>query len=138
MTVDEGLPGRVALFRMRRPILIGSVDLEIYTGYVERISGVDEMPVAKNITLAIDEDLLDKARVLAAMRRTSVNAMVRDFLEKEIGRETRQASRAELWGRLFDSADLAGNGARSDGGHLASRLDREPLYEEVMRERGLL
>ena len=31
----------------------------------------------KNLTLSIDEDLLDKARVLAAMRRTSVNEMVR-------------------------------------------------------------
>lgn len=37
----------------------------------------------KNITLAIDEDLLDKARVLAAMRRTSVNEMVREFLQRE-------------------------------------------------------
>ena len=37
----------------------------------------------KNITLAIDEDLLQKARVLAAMRRTSVNEMVRDFLRHE-------------------------------------------------------
>ena len=41
----------------------------------------------KNITLAIDEHLLDKARVLAAMRRTTVNAMVREFLAAEVEAE---------------------------------------------------
>jgi len=50
----------------------------------------------KNITLAIDEDLLDKARVLAAMRRTTVNAMVREFLAAEINAE-----------RLHDEATAA-------------------------------
>lgn len=41
----------------------------------------------KNITLAIDEDLLQKARVLAAMKRTSVNEMVRDYLTREVEAE---------------------------------------------------
>ncbi|MBA4174560.1 MAG: hypothetical protein C0511_18385, partial [Hyphomicrobium sp.] len=36
--------------------------------------------MTKNITLAIDEHLLDKVRVLAAMKRTSVNEMVREYL----------------------------------------------------------
>ena len=44
-------------------------------------------PATKNLTLSIDADLLDKARVLAAMRRTSVNEMVRGFLEREIAVE---------------------------------------------------
>ncbi len=35
----------------------------------------------KNITLALEDDLYDKVRVLAAMNRTSVSAMVRQFLE---------------------------------------------------------
>lgn len=38
--------------------------------------------MTKNLTLAIDEDLLDRARVLAAMKRTSVNAMIREYLER--------------------------------------------------------
>lgn len=46
--------------------------------------------MAKNITLAIDEGLLDKARVLAAMRRTTVNAMVRDFLQRAVDAEVGQ------------------------------------------------
>ncbi|MFW6300607.1 MAG: DUF6364 family protein [Oceanicaulis sp.] len=43
--------------------------------------------MTKNLTLAIDEDLLDRARVLAAMRRTTVNAMVREYLERVVAEE---------------------------------------------------
>jgi metal-responsive CopG/Arc/MetJ family transcriptional regulator len=93
--------------------------------------------MAKNITLAIDEDLLDKVRVLAAMKRTSVNEMVRQFLEREVQRETEQASRAEVWGRVFQAADdNSQRRALRKSGELM--FDREEFYEEVMRERGLL
>ncbi|MEA2885854.1 MAG: hypothetical protein QOD11_214 [Bradyrhizobium sp.] len=37
--------------------------------------------MAKNITLAIDESVLEEARIYAAKRNTSVNGLVRDFLE---------------------------------------------------------
>lgn len=36
--------------------------------------------MTKNITLAVDEDVLDKVRVYAAKRQTSVNGLVRDYL----------------------------------------------------------
>ena len=36
----------------------------------------------KNITLAIDEEILDKVRIVAAEKRTTVNAMVRNFCPK--------------------------------------------------------
>ena len=36
--------------------------------------------MTRNITLAIDDALLDKVRVLAAMKRTTVNEAVRGFL----------------------------------------------------------
>jgi hypothetical protein len=49
----------------------------------------------KNLTLSIDKDLLDKARVLAAMRRTSVNEMVRGFLEAEVTREAKHDAATE-------------------------------------------
>ena len=91
----------------------------------------------KNITLAIDEDLLDKVRVLAAIRRTSVNEMVRQFLEREVKRETAQASRAEVWARVFEVVDgsSAHTALRNPG---ATIFNREAFYEEVMRERRLL
>jgi hypothetical protein len=88
----------------------------------------------KNITLAIDEDLLDKARVLAAMRRTTVNAMVREFLAAETGEVCRDGRRAE-WDALFARADADASERRKRmGGGLPSRAE---LYDEVMRDRGL-
>ncbi len=92
--------------------------------------------MTKNVTLAIDADLLAKARVLAAMRRTSVNEMVRKFLEAEVAREQDQAARAERWQKLFDEADRSATDAqRAAPGGLPTRQE---LYEEVARERGLL
>lgn len=93
--------------------------------------------MTRNITLAIDEDLLDKARVLAAMRRTSVNEMVREFLAREVKREAQQASRAEAWGRVFEAADnTADHRTQRKAGEL--NFGRDELYAEVERERGLL
>lgn len=40
----------------------------------------------RNITLAIEDDVLEEARVLAAENRTTVNAMVRDFLRQATAR----------------------------------------------------
>lgn len=48
----------------------------------------------KNITLAIDEELLEKARGLAGKRQTSLNALVRGLLAHEV----EQADRIE-WAR---------------------------------------
>ncbi len=58
--------------------------------------------MTKNLTLAIDEDLLDRARVLAAMKRTTVNAMVREYLERVV-REEREAD--EVTQELLKLAD---------------------------------
>lgn len=91
--------------------------------------------MAKNLTLAIDEDLLDRARVLAAMKRTTVNAMVREFLEREVGREGDDARRADAWVQLFRETDAA---CATSGQHEPVRFDRNELYDEVLRERGLL
>jgi plasmid stability protein len=44
----------------------------------------------KNITLALDETLLDEVRVFAAKKGTTVNAMVRDYLTSIAKLEDRQ------------------------------------------------
>ena len=41
-------------------------------------------PVA-NLTLSVDEDLLRRARIRALERGTTVNALVRDYLETFVG-----------------------------------------------------
>ena len=43
----------------------------------------------KNITLAVDESVLDEVRVYAAKRNTTVNGLVRDFLTSLAGQEDR-------------------------------------------------
>lgn len=59
----------------------------------------------KNITLAIDEDLLDKVRILAALKRTSVNEMVRGFLQRLVDQESAyDDARAGLL-RLMDASE---------------------------------
>jgi Arc/MetJ family transcription regulator len=92
--------------------------------------------VTKNLTLAIEEDLLDRARVLAAMKRTTVNAMVREFLDREVRREGDGAKRAEAWSNLFKESDAIVRTARPQGA--CEPFDRNAYYEEMMRERGLL
>ena len=37
--------------------------------------------MAKNITLAIKEDVLDRVRIIAAQKKTTVNGLVRSYLE---------------------------------------------------------
>lgn len=91
--------------------------------------------MTKNLTLAIDEELLDRARVLAAMKRTTVNAMVREYLEREVRREGDDARRADEWAQLFRQTDAF---CAEAGAGEPLKFDREELYDEVLRERGLL
>lgn len=43
----------------------------------------------KNVTIALDESLLREARRIAADRSTTLNAMIREFLEELARRESR-------------------------------------------------
>lgn len=81
----------------------------------------------KNITLAIDEDLLDKVRVLAALRRTSVNEMVRDFLRRLVEQEKQHCEATEALLKLAreSQADFGpGPFVREDAYSGAKRFDR--------------
>ena len=61
--------------------------------------------MTRNLTLAIDDDLLDKVRVLAAMKRTSVNEMVRGFLTRLVEQETSKDEAREALLKLIDESD---------------------------------
>jgi hypothetical protein len=58
----------------------------------------------KNITLAIDEAMLDRARALAERRKTSLNALVRALLASEIEQEDRIAAARRGMKRLMDES----------------------------------
>ena len=71
-----------------------------------------------NITLNVPDEVLDRARVIAAKRKTTVNAMVRDFLnqvaesDSAVGRrrskllELAEKSKAELGPITWKRGDL--------------------------------
>jgi len=61
--------------------------------------------VTRNLTLAIDEDLLDKVRVLAAMKRTSVNEMVRGFLTRLVEQEVEHDEATQELLKLIDESE---------------------------------
>lgn len=46
--------------------------------------------MTKNITLAIEEELLERFRLHAAQRKTSVNALLRKHMEEATGLEERR------------------------------------------------
>ena len=83
--------------------------------------------MTRNLTLAIDEDLLQKVRVLAALKRTSVNELVREYLQRLVEQEqARDEAREELL-RLMDSSEGRLGGCRPTRAEIQSeeqRLDR--------------
>lgn len=80
--------------------------------------------MTRNLTLAIDEDLLDKVRVLAAMRRTSVNEMVRGFLTRLVEQEAGHDEATEALLKL----------ARQSKGRMGDwRFSREETYSGELR-----
>lgn len=78
----------------------------------------------KNITLTVKEDLLAGYRMLAAERRTSVNAMIRQHMENETGlSEKRRQARAWM-------AEKGAENAKNDDlqGREGWRWNREDSY----------
>jgi len=76
--------------------------------------------MTKNITLTVDEDVLKQVKIIAASRRTSVNGLVRDYLDSLLAK-AREAddARAELL-RLVDE---------KNGDMGSKRWNREALYD---------
>ena len=82
----------------------------------------------KNITLAIEERLLEKARALASRRHTTLNAIVRSLLDHEVEQDDRIANAKAGLKRLMEESTL-------DMGP-DYRWNRQEIYDE--RENRLL
>ena len=78
-----------------------------------------------NLTLSIDENLLRRARIRALERGTTVNAVVREFLEGYASEEERRGARR----RFVDRARASVAGAEGSG----RAWTREELYEGRVR-----
>lgn len=46
--------------------------------------------MTKNLTLAVPENLLEEFRLLAAQKKSSVNALLRKHMEESVGLESRR------------------------------------------------
>jgi len=66
--------------------------------------------MVKNVTLTMDKDLLQLARKLAIDRNTSVNQMVREYLEKEVYLDDKHTAAIEQWKRLSGKGGLGAEG----------------------------
>ena len=78
----------------------------------------------RNVTLAIEEDVLQKARVRAAREGTSVNEVIRHHLAEYAGREDRIR---EAMDRVLEAA------AKYSGRLKGGKWSREEIYEERSR-----
>jgi hypothetical protein len=74
-----------------------------------------------NITLAIDEDLLDRARTYAERKGTTLNALVRELLGDEIDQDKRREESRKRLLELMDNST-----ARLPKGY---KFNREEIYE---------
>lgn len=77
-----------------------------------------------NLTLSIKDDLLRKARMRALEQGTSVNDLVRQYLEKLVADERAEQARRDAW--LADFEALAQN---ANGGSGGKKWTRDSLYE---------
>lgn len=80
--------------------------------------------VMPNITLAIDEDLLGKARDYADRKGTTVNALVRELLGETIDQDKRREEARRGLLELIDNST-----ARMGPDY---KWNREEIYEERM------
>jgi hypothetical protein len=82
-----------------------------------------------NLTITVDEATLKRARMRALQEGTSVNAVLRDYLEAYAGvrRERREAAR-----RILADARKGGVGSGRGG----RTWTREDLYEERLGRYG--
>ena len=82
-------------------------------------------PVDVNVTVSLDDKLLERARKLAARRGISLNQMIRDYL-------------SELTGELSPDevvADLEALWAESRGDSRGWRFNREELHDRAVLRR---
>jgi hypothetical protein len=82
--------------------------------------------MSTNLTLSVDEKTVEKAREAAHRMGTSLNALIREYIDGLAGRR----SGAEVAKRL---EELWAEGRGNSGGR---RFDREELYEERLGRYG--
>jgi len=78
-----------------------------------------------NLTLSVDEDVVERARKVAEAQGTSLNALIRQYLKDLAGRQRGEALAAEF-------RKLWAEGRGNSGGW---KFNREEIYEERLNRR---
>jgi hypothetical protein len=81
-----------------------------------------------NVTFTVDEQTLRRARILALERGTSVNAMVRDFLERTVAEAGEGTSRADRLAALVAAGRITGGQPGEAWPGRAALYASEPRY----------
>lgn len=76
-----------------------------------------------NLTITVDEGTLKRARIRALEEDTSVNAVLREYLEEYAGRRQEQIEAAR---RIIQASRESGSGSGPGG----RKWKREDAYEE--------
>jgi hypothetical protein len=78
-----------------------------------------------NLTLAVDEQTVERAREVARQQGTSLNALIREYIEQLAGQMTGEQIVAEFEKQWAEDAGNSGGNYRFDREELyAERLDR--------------
>jgi hypothetical protein len=75
-----------------------------------------------NLTLAVDEQTVERARQVARQQGTSLNALIREYVERLAGQLDGDAVLAEFEAMWEEPGDSRG-----------ARLSRDDVYEERLR-----
>jgi len=80
-----------------------------------------------NLTITVDDEVLRRARIRALTQGTSVNAVLREYLESYAGSDIEAGARARLAELARGSAASSGAGGRAweRNDIYADRLDRD-------------
>jgi plasmid stability protein len=74
-----------------------------------------------NLTLAIDDDLLKRARIRALEQGRSVNSLLREYLESFAGKSTVHEQAVRALSEIADRANSGSGGRRWSRGDLYDR-----------------
>ncbi len=76
-----------------------------------------------NVTLAVDDEVLKRARIRALEQGTSVNAVIRDYLASYAGQDSRRAA--------LDRVAAAAPESRASSGPEGRTWTREELHDRA-------
>jgi predicted transcriptional regulator len=76
-----------------------------------------------NLTIVIEDELLQRARETAVQQRTSVNALVREYLQSYVDQRARRIAAADAFIAFAKSTKLSSKGSRWTRDELHDRSD---------------